>query len=115
MVKITDVSGFVASFRQYDILTNKMPAYGYLFPFIEIFLGIAYLADTMMMYWFWINGIAFIITFVTTLSIVRALSKPHKIHCACLGAHTDLHLSGITLIESGSMVIMTAGMLMWMI
>lgn len=90
--KLINVSGFVASFRQYDIVTKKFPLYGYLYPVIEFALGIAYIFDRTMTYWLPINIVTILISGITTIGIVRSFSHPTKIHCACLGAHTELTL-----------------------
>ncbi len=74
----------------------------------------AYVADIMMIYWLPINLITLIISSLTTIGIVKSFSHPTKIHCACLGAHTDLTLGWITLVECGSMIIMSLGMIFWM-
>ncbi len=60
--KLINVSGFVASFRQYDIVTKKLPIYGYLYPAIEFILGIAYIFDRTMTYWFPINIVTILIS-----------------------------------------------------
>jgi hypothetical protein len=113
--KLINVSGFVASFRQYDIVTKKFPIYWYLYPAIEFALGMAYIFDQTMTYWLPINMVTIIISGVTTIGIVRSFSHPTKIHCACLGANTELTLWWITLVECGSMVIMALGMILWML
>jgi len=60
--KLINVSGFVASFRQYDVITKKFPIYGYLYPAIEFTLGIAYIFDRTMTYWLPINIVTIIIS-----------------------------------------------------
>lgn len=90
--KLTNISGFVMSFRQYDIVTKKIPFYGYAYPFIEFFLGLAYILDKTMTYWLPINIVTVLISSLTTIGIVRSFSRPTKIHCACLGANTELTL-----------------------
>ncbi len=82
----------MASFKQYDIVTRKIPAYGYVYPFIELFIGISYIFDSMMMYWMPINVATIIISSLTTIGILLSFSHPQKIHCACLGANTELTL-----------------------
>lgn len=112
--KLINVSGFVKSFRQYDIITMNFPLYWYAYPVIEFSLGVAYIADAMMMYWLPINLITLCISWVTTIGILRSFSHPTKLHCACLGAHTDLTLGWVTLVECGSMIIMSLGMILLM-
>lgn len=60
--KLINVSGFVASFRQYDIVTKKFPIYGHLYPAIEFTLGMAYIFDRAMIYWLPINIVTIVIS-----------------------------------------------------
>lgn len=112
--KLINVSGFVASFRQYDFITQSFPMYWYVYPIIEFCLGVAYVADVMMLYWLPINLVTLFVSGITTLWIVRSFSRPTKLHCACLGAHTELTLWWVTLVECGSMIIMSLGMMLFM-
>ena len=41
--KLLDLAGFAKSYAIYDVLAKKMPTYGYIYPFIELGLGAAYL------------------------------------------------------------------------
>lgn len=60
--KLMNVSGFVASFRQYDIVTKKFPLYGYAYPALEFALGMAYIFDSAMIYWLPINIVTVVIS-----------------------------------------------------
>jgi uncharacterized membrane protein YphA (DoxX/SURF4 family) len=82
--KLMNVSGFVESFRQYDIVTKKIPLYGYIYPVVEFTLGIMYIFDNTMLYWLPTNIVTILISSLTTLGIVRSFSHSKKIHCACL-------------------------------
>ena len=35
--KFKDVQGFAKEFQQYDIIAKRIPVYGYLFPYLELF------------------------------------------------------------------------------
>jgi copper chaperone CopZ len=41
--KILDIKGFSTSFKMYDPLAKKITIYGYIYPFIEILLGVMFL------------------------------------------------------------------------
>ena len=41
--KILDIKGFSTSFKMYDPLAKKITIYGYIYPFIEILLGLMFL------------------------------------------------------------------------
>ena len=40
-----DIKGFASSYAMYDLLAIKIPVYGYIYPFIELGLGPAYLTE----------------------------------------------------------------------
>lgn len=40
--KMLDLNGFADSYSTYDIIAKKFRSYGFSYPFIELFLGIAY-------------------------------------------------------------------------
>ena len=42
-LKIINLEKFVEIFTKYDIVSQKIPQYAYIYPFIEIILGIFYL------------------------------------------------------------------------
>jgi hypothetical protein len=42
--KVLNIRGFADSYRTYEIVANGFPAYGYLYPFIELTLGVCYLS-----------------------------------------------------------------------
>ncbi|HEX7260376.1 MAG TPA: cation transporter, partial [Luteolibacter sp.] len=43
--KMLDLRGFADAYRSYDIVAKTWPGYGYLYPFIELGLGLAYIAN----------------------------------------------------------------------
>lgn len=68
--KILDLKGFPDSFRMYDPLAKRVPAYGWVYPFIETALGVMFLMRFKI-------EIALIITLVvlgiTTFGVTKAL------------------------------------------
>ncbi len=44
MFKLFDLEGFADGFQMYDLLAKPVRAYAYLYPFIELTLGLGYLA-----------------------------------------------------------------------
>src|SRR5579862_2420729 len=45
MFKFFNLKEFVKGFETYDIISKRFKLYGFLYPFIEFALGIAYLSD----------------------------------------------------------------------
>jgi len=87
----------------------KIPAYGYIYPFIELCLGFAYLLNPLA---FTTNLIALIIMLFSSAGVILAVSNKQKIRCACLGSVFNLPMSTITIVEDLSMAAMAAWMLL---
>lgn len=106
--KMLDLKGFPDSFRMYDPLAKRVPAYGWVYPFIETALGLLFLMR------FEIN-IALIITLVilgiTTIGVTKTLLDKKSIRCACLGTALKLPMTEATFIENAIMIVMALLML----
>ena len=101
--KILDIKGFSMSFRMYDPIAKQAPIYGYIYPFIEVLLGMMFLIR------FEIN-IALILTIIvlgiTTIGVTQVLVSKRSIKCACLGTTLNLPMTEATFIENALMMIM---------
>jgi hypothetical protein len=92
----------------YDLLAKRVKAYGLVYPFIELALGIAYLTHFEPK-----------ITYITTIAVmsfssigvIQSVVDKRKIRCACLGAVFNLPMSTVTIIEDLLMIAMAAFML----
>jgi copper chaperone CopZ len=107
--KFLDYTGFPDSFRMYDPLAKAIPAYGWIYPFIETALGLMFLMR------FEIN-IALVATIVilgiTTVGVTRSLFSKKVIKCACLGTALNLPMTEATFIENTIMLVMAVWMLL---
>ena len=102
--KFLDYKGFPDSFKRYDPLAKRIPGYARIYPFIETFLGIAYLAELQLPL---VLLITLVILSFTTFGIFRTLIKKSEIECACLGTAIKLPMTEATLIENGVMLTMS--------
>lgn len=106
--KFLDVKGFANSFKMYDPLAKKIKGYGFVYPFIELILGLFFL------YGFQIE-IALYVTIgilgVTTVGVLQSLVSKQTIKCACLGSVLNLPMTKATFIENSIMIIMAIFML----
>jgi hypothetical protein len=103
--KLLNLKGFAEAYRSYDVLAARLPFYGYVYPFIELALGICYVANIAPL----ATNVA--TTAVMTFSaagVLRSLLRKTKIQCACLGTVFNLPMSKVTLIEDLLMVGMSA-------
>ena len=106
--KFLDYKGFKPSFAMYDPIAKVVPAYGYAYPFIELFLGVAFILRfeiTLMLY------LTLVILGATTIGVVRSLLDKRTIQCACLGTALKLPMTQATFIENAIMLAMTVYML----
>ena len=106
--KLLDVAAFANAYQSYDIIASKFKIYGYVYPFIELLLGFAYL----FFYDYTItNSITAIIMFVSIIGVIRSVLSKSEIQCACLGTVFNLPMSYVTIIEDAIMLIMALFML----
>ena len=106
--KMLDLRGFASSYAMYDVLAKKIPAYGYIYPFIELGLGITYLLGYKPAL---VNCITLIIMLFSSIGVILAVSSKQKIRCACLGTGFNLPMTTVTIIEDLLMAAMAAWML----
>jgi cation transport ATPase len=106
--KLMNLKGFAEGYRTYDIVAKAVPAYGFIYPFIELALGVAYLTGFEPRL---TNIIALVVMSISTIGVVQSLLKKTQFQCACLGTVIKLPLSKVTLFEDVLMVVMSAVML----
>ena len=108
--KFLDLKGFANSYAMYDIVAKKIPAYGFIYPFLELGLGIAYLTGFNSTVTNWAT---IVIMGVSSIGVIESVLNKKKIQCACLGAVFNLPMSTVTIIEDLLMVGM-AVLMLWM-
>lgn len=107
--KLLDLSGFSESFKMYDPIAKAVPSYGYLYPFIEVLLGLLFLTRYKIEFALFIT---LLILGITTIGVLKVLINKKTIQCACLGTVLKLPMTKATLIENSIMIIMAAIMLL---
>ncbi len=110
--KIINWRGFVQAYKIYDLLAQQSTLYAYLYPLIELALGIAYLARLFPIA---TNLITFIVMLISAIGVAIELSKGKDIMCACLGVVFKLPMTYVTLLEHILMAGMSLGMLLYLI
>ncbi len=106
--KLLDIKSFAENYYSYDIISKRWFGWGYVYPFIELALGIAYLIGFNALI---TNAVTFIVMSVSIIGVLQSVLNKRKIRCACLGAVFNLPMSTITIIEDGLMIAMSAIML----
>ncbi len=106
--KLLDLKGFAESYSTYDILAKKWMGWGYVYPFIELFLGLAFLTGFNPLV---TNLVTLVVMTISIIGVLQSVLNKRKIQCACLGAVFNLPMSTVTIIEDGLMIAMSALML----
>jgi len=103
LFKFFDLKGFIEGFSTYDLITKQLRAYGYLYPFIELCLGLAYLANFHL---FVVNLITLIVMIISGLGVLKSVLSGQKIKCVCLGTSLNVPLSTVSILENFGMAAM---------
>jgi len=106
--KFLDLKGFASGFARYDLIAGAWKPWAYLYAFVELLLGIAYVTR------FWpapTHVVTLVVMTVGAAGVIRSLLRKDRIKCACLGTVIDLPLGTVTLIEDIGMALMAAAML----
>lgn len=106
--KLLNIKGFASSYAMYDLLAIEWKSWGFIYPFIELILGIAYLINFNP---FITNWVTIVVLGFSSLGVIKSNLDKRKIKCACLGDVFNLPMSTVTIVEDLTMVAMAVGML----
>jgi copper chaperone CopZ len=107
--KLLDVAAFANAYAGYDLLAARWQGWGYVYPFVELGLGLAYLANFQPTFTNWAT---LLIMGFSAIGVIRAVMSKTQIQCACLGTVFKLPMSTVTIVEDMGMVLMAAMMLL---
>ena len=110
--KMLDLNGFAESYSMYDIVAKKIKAWGYIYAFIELGLGIAYATNFQPLV---TNIVTLVVMSISIIGVLQSVLNKRKIQCACLGAVFNLPMSTVTIIEDALMIAMSGIMLIYVI
>ncbi|MEO1130293.1 MAG: cation transporter [Planctomycetota bacterium] len=106
--KLLDLRGFVDAYRSYDLPARAFPAWAWVYPFLELGLGVAYLLALAPLV---VNGVTLVVMLIGAVGVLKALPDKRAIRCACLGTALNLPMTKVTLVEDLTMAVMAAMML----
>jgi copper chaperone CopZ len=109
--KMLNLKGFAESYVMYDVLAKRLPIWAYLYAFIELGLGLAFLSNFQPILTNWLT---FIVMMISIIGVLQSVLNKKKIQCACLGAVFNLPMSTVTIIEDALMIAMSGAMLLMM-
>jgi copper chaperone CopZ len=102
--KMLDLKGFAESYTMYDVIAKRFQPWAYLYPFIELGLGLAFLINFNPLL---TNLITVAVMGISIIGVLQSVINKRKIQCACLGAVFNLPMSTITIIEDALMIAMS--------
>lgn len=106
--KMLDLKGFADNYSSYDIIAKHFRGWGFIYPFIELGLGIAYAINFNPLI---TNSVTFVVMTISIIGVLQTVLNKRKIQCACLGAVFNLPMSTVTIIEDALMIAMSGVML----
>lgn len=109
--KMLDIPAFASSFSMYDVVAKRFYVYGFVYPFIELALGIAFVLNWLPIA---VNWLTLVVMSVGTIGVLQSVLNKKQIQCACLGTVFNLPMSYLTIIENSIMIAMSALMLIFM-
>jgi copper chaperone CopZ len=108
--KLLNLKGFAESYAMYDVLAKKMPTWGYVYAFVDLGLGIAYLVGYNPLI---TNAVTIVVMSISIVGVLQSVLNKKKIQCACLGTVFNLPMSTVTIIEDALMIAMSGAMLLF--
>ncbi len=106
--KLMDIAGFHEGYSQYDLLAIKWHPWGYIYPFVELLLGLGYLWGKWLPL---LYTITFLLMGFSSLGVIKALFRKKQLQCSCLGTLLRVPLTTVTLTEDLVMALMGLMML----
>jgi copper chaperone CopZ len=107
--KLLDVRAFADAYAGYDLLAARWRAWGFIYPFVELGLGLAYLVNVAPIA---TNALTFAVMSFSAIGVIRAVMRKQQIRCACLGAVFNLPMSTVTIVEDVAMAAMAGWMIL---
>ena len=109
ILKLRDVETFSTMFLGYDLLAQRWPVYGRIYPFAEVGAGVLMIAGVLT----WLSApVALFIGGVGAVSVFKAVYIDKRdLKCACVGGDSNVPLGFVSLVENVMMVAMAIWML----
>jgi hypothetical protein len=108
-LKLGDLKGFAHAYSMYDLIAKRSKIYAYLYPLIELALGISFLYSTNLIP---TASITLALMIIGGIGVSKNIFSKNKVHCACLGTLINIPLTKITLIEDIIMGLMALAILL---
>lgn len=108
LLKVIRIRGFVEAYQMYDVLAKRSKTYAYIYPFLEVGFGVAYILAWQVSL---VSAVVVPIMLIGALGVYLKLREGEEIPCACLGTVFKVPMTWVTLGEDLLMA-STAAMLL---
>ncbi len=110
LLKLFNVRTFADGYQMYDLIAKRSRIYAFCYPFIELALGLSYLA-------FFMPWLTYLVTIglmaISAYGVIKTLRQGLDLRCACMGTVLDVPLSTVTLTEDFGMGLLALIMLVF--
>jgi hypothetical protein len=100
-LKFYDIESFAHAYRDFDILAQKFRPWGYLFPFVEAFLGFWYLLSEAPIR---LNVTTLVVTGIAAYGVRQSMKHKKRLSGPPLSTFIRLPLSKVSFIEDTAML-----------
>lgn len=94
--KIVHLAGFAQAYSMYDIIAKRIALYAYIYPFLELGLGLCYVFRFAI---YTANWATLVLMIIGSIGVTLELAKKREIVCACLGTVFKIPMTYVTLLE----------------
>lgn len=110
LFKISNLGAFAMAYQEYDLIAKHSIVYAYMYPFIELALGLCYFFRFQLTI---ANWITLILMIIGSIGVAIELAKGKEIVCACLGTVFKIPMTYVTLAEDLIMGLMALIMIIY--
>lgn len=103
ILKLFNLNTFASIFQKYDIISKYVPIYSFIYPFIEIILGLCFLFKYKLNL---VKNSTISLMIISIISVIISIIKGQNLRCGCLGSFFHIPLSYVTLSENIVMILM---------
>jgi hypothetical protein len=104
-LKLGNLKTFSTIFSKYDLLSQRIPMYGYLYPFLEILLGLSFFYKGTLLYSYLVT---ILLMGLSLLGVSLSMVRGTALRCGCLGSFFHIPLSYVTISENVVMMAMAS-------
>jgi hypothetical protein len=104
-LKLVNLKTFSTIFSKYDLLSQRIPMYGYLYPFLEILLGLSFFYKGTLLYSYLVT---ILLMGLSLLGVSLSMVRGTALRCGCLGSFFHIPLSYVTISENVVMMAMAS-------